>query len=237
MAYESKRTHRQKALYNSANATSPIVAQLIVEGEKATPTSATVTVYAPGNTTAILEATAMTVTGTILTYPLDTTTVATFPLATGYRAVVAVTYGGEIYTLEHIFDVVRALVQMDITYDQLVALDSSIEGKTSVGDEALAPLIEKCHDVIQTAIEAKIVRGERLLENYILDTSGVSIAGQYWCLAHLFLAAKDRELFDLYYKLFGDLLGEVLSSMPYDTGQSGSESGDLGGLQQVTLKL
>lgn len=240
MAFEQKRTARQKVLYNSANATSPLVAQLILDGEKVIPTSATVAVYGPGDPdTALLAATAMTLgasPATLLTYALDTTETDDFPLGTGYRAVVVVTYAAATYTLEYIFDVVRALVQMDITYDQLVALDSSIEGMKSAGDESLAPLIVKCHDVIQTALEAKIVRGRRLIENYILDTMGVSIAGQYWCIAHLLLAAKDRDGYDTYYKMFGELLGEVLSTMPYDTAQSGSESNEAGGLQQITLK-
>ena len=58
-----------------------------IEKGKTTPDTATISIYAPGGTTNLLTiAQSMTITGSILSYLVDTTTVASWPIGTSYRA-------------------------------------------------------------------------------------------------------------------------------------------------------
>lgn len=237
MAYEQIRLSRQKVLYNSTNATNPITAQLVLQGAKVTPTSATITIYAPGGTTALVSAGTMTVTGTMLTYSATTTTTASWPIATGYRADIAVTYSAAVYTMHEMFDVVKYLVRCHVTWDRLVAIDDSIVGSEHNGDEDLSPLIESVRDMAQAALEAKIVNGKKLVENYILDTAPTDTAMAFGVLAQWCLNRGMIEKYKIYREYFERTLGDILSTLKYDTGQSGFEAATPGGIHEVTLVL
>ena len=117
MAYEHKPLRRQKVRYNNTNDDNPLLYQLVVDEEKVTPTSATITIYAPGNSTALVTAAVMTVTGTLLTYKPDTTTEASWPIATGYRADIVVTYATLTYDRHVVFDIVPYLLITGVARD------------------------------------------------------------------------------------------------------------------------
>jgi len=236
MAYEFRKLGRPKVVYNSANNENPIVAQLVEDGAKITPTSATITIYKPGSTTAVLAATAMTVSGTLLTYEVDTTTTSDFPVDTGYRADIAVTVSGEVkQTLVVMFDVVKYLLNLGISHDQLLAMDATIEGHLWAGDSDLSELINACRDVIQTKIEGKVHDDGKLIENMILDSSRVATAARFYILYRFWQAKGDEDRADDYRREWEEMWPAVLSTIAYDTDQDGQESEEIGGIQEIRL--
>lgn len=237
MAFENYQMGRQKVLYNNANDDNPVVYQLKVDGEKVTPTSATIEIYKPGSTTAVLAATAMSKSGTLLTYSVDTTTVADFPVDEGYRGEIVVTYNSLTYDAQIVFDVAKFLLRYQVAWDQLVALDDSIVGMKHNGEEDLSPLIEACRDDLQADLESKIVKGKALKENYILDDSRVSSVFRLFILAQLHLNKGNMDHYEIYFERFQHLKNAVLSAIKYDTDEDGQESGDIGGLHEITLEL
>lgn len=237
MAFENLRLARQRVLYNDTNAASPLRFQLKIDGAKITPTSATITIYRAGVSTALVSAASMTLSGSILSYPVVTTTTASYPIETGYRAEVAVTYNAVVYERHFLFDVVKFLFHLDVAWDQLVALDDSIVGTLHNGVEDLGPLISAAYDVIHGAIETKIVKGKKALLNNVIDTASISLAGCYWVLSQHHLNKRELEVYRIYLENYERTLSDVLSSLKWDMGQSGEESAEPGGGQQVTLVL
>jgi hypothetical protein len=239
MAYEQIRMARQKVLYDNTNAATPLTAQLVLAGAKVTPASATITIYRKGVSTALVSAASMTVSGTLMTYSVDTTTEASWPIETGYRAVLAVTVGsGEsavVHQMHLIFDIVRYMVRCRVTWDRLVAIDDSIVGSLHNGDEDLSPLIEAVRDMAQAALEAKIVNGKKMVENYILDTSATDTAVAFGVLAQHMLNKGMMEKYKIYRDYFERTLNDVLATLRFDTGQSGEESATPGGIHEVTF--
>lgn len=235
MAYEQRNQRRQKARYDHANADNKFKYQLVLDGQKVTPTSATITVYSPSSTTAILAATAMTVSGTLLTYSLDTTTEATFPIGEGYRAELAITYSAVVYKRHFIFDVVKYLLDINVGYDQLVAYDDSIRGMEHDGDEDFSALIESCRDHLQAKIETKIIEGDKLIENAIIDNSLVSIAAKVYILWRIFFNKGMHERASQYRADFDELWPSVLNTIKFDNDGDGTESAEIGGIQEVRL--
>ncbi len=235
MAYEQRTQRRQKVRYNSANDDNLLKYQLIVEGAKVTPTSGTITVYTRGNTTALLAATALTVDGTLLTYALDTTTTASWPIATGYRAELAIVYGGITYTRHFIFDVVKFLLDINTGYDQLVAYDDAIQGMEHNGDEDFSELIESCRDDLQVKLETKILKDEKLIENAILDYSAIAVCAKLYILYRIWRNKGDEERAKEYREEFYSMWNSVLNTIRYDTAQDGDEDSEIGGVQEVRL--
>jgi hypothetical protein len=236
MAYEYRHLRRQKVRYNSANDDNPLIYQLVLDGVgKVTPTSATITIYAPGNSTALVSAAAMTVTGSLLTYVVPTTTTASWPIDSGYRADIIVTYATKTYDRTVVFDVARFVLDLGIGRDQLVALDPRLNGADHAGDETFAPLIGAVRDELQALIESHVVDGGRLLENMILDQSRVSPAAINLILARYWRGRGELEMAGSYQDTYDALFMAALSSISYDTDQDGEESGTMGGLQTMRL--
>lgn len=236
MAYEAKHLRRQKIRYNSANTDSPIRYQRVIRGAKATPTSATIAVYAPGDqTTPVLTATAMTVSGTLCTYSVSTTTTANYPVATGYRARIASTISAVVYYDDIIFDVCKYLLELNVGRDQLVAMDDRVAAMEHDGDEDFSELIEACRDELQARIEGKVIDDDKLIENMILDSSRVSIPARYLMLAQLFENDRDHEQADRYMERYELTMNQALSSIRYDKNQDQEEDSRIGGIQTVRL--
>lgn len=234
MAYEASHIIRQKLLYNkSTSADNTLTFQLVEDGDKVTPTSATIAITKPGGTE-VLAATAMTVSGTLMTYITDTTTVADFPIDEGYRADVAVTSGGVVYNRHFIFDVARYHLRLGITYDQLVAFDDSISGMRHDNDEDFSELIEACRGVLQVRIELHVLGNGKLVENMIIDRTAVAIAARFYILHRIYFN-KDSERSDAYEAQFDELWAALMSSIRYDRDQDGEEDGKIGGLQNIRL--
>lgn len=229
MAYEQRSLRRQKVRYSSDNDDNALTYQLVLNGAKVTPTSATIAVYKPGTSTAVLAATAMTVSGTLMTYALDTTTTADFPLDEGYRADIVVTYGGVTYNRHIMFDVVSYLLRLDIGRDQLVALDDQLNAAEFGGDDDFSELIDACRDDLSVMIEAHVIDDDKLLENMILDSSAVSPAARYYILQQYFRAHGETDKADNYESKFKDLFRSALSTIRYDKTQDGEEDADIGG--------
>jgi hypothetical protein len=234
VAYEQKPVRRQKALYNNDNDDNPLVYQLVVDSEKVTPTSATIQVNDPDGDS-VLAATAMTLSGTLLTYSLDTTTVANFPIKDGYVANIVTTYNAKTYNDKMVFDVTRTLLRLSIAKDQLVALDDGVQGMSIDGDEDLSPIIEAMRDVLQARVESRIFSdGTRTNMSMILDNAGISAVFRYMVLAQLFRAKpeSDEGILEgskafVYDRMADTLFDQVMSSMFWDTDQDGAEDGDI----------
>lgn len=233
MAYESRTLRRQKVRYNSDNADHPIVYQRVLEGAKATPSAVTITVFAPGNATAVLAETAMTVSGTVATYSLDTTTTTDFPVATGYRGRIKATIGGTDYLDDIQFDVAPYLLYLAIGRDQLVALDDRIDGMEWAGDEDFSEIIEAVRDELQARIESKVIQDKRLLETMILDQSRVAIPARFLVLSRIWRAKGEDERAEQFREDFNELWRVALDSIQYDADEDGEEDSRMGGLQFI----
>lgn len=236
MAYETRHIRRQKVRYNSSNSATPLRYQLVRDGAKLTPGSAGIDIYAPGSATAVVSGGSPTISGTLMTYALDTTTVASFPVGTGYRAHFTAVVSGTPYEDDVIFDVARYLLELNVGRDQLVALDDRVASMEHDGDEDFSELIEAVRDELQLQIESKVIGDGRLLEGMVLDASRVAIAARYRILAQLFESKRDFETADRYTTTFESLWRVVLSTIQYDKDQDLSEDGRLGGLQVMRLR-
>lgn len=235
MAFEFKSVRRQKVRYNNDNDDLPLTYQLVVSGAKVTPTSATIAVYKPGSTTAVLAATAMTKSGTLLTYNLDTTTVANFPVDSGFRARIVTTVSSTTYEDDLIFDVCKYILRLPIGRDQLFALDARIKGMNHGGDEDFSDVIESVRDEVQNRIEAKVVKDKKLLENMILDNSRIAIPTLRLVLGQIMRQNGRTEDAEYYEEKGAMMLKEAMATIKYDDDQDLEESGEVGGLQGVRL--
>ncbi len=232
MAYESRHLRRQKVRYNNANDDALIYFQLVKNEVKVTPTSATIQVFNPSGTS-ILAATAMTVSGTIMSYAISTTTTATWPVATGYRAHIIVTASGITYEEDILFDVVKFLLDIGVGFDQLLARDDRVRAMEWNGDEDLSEVIGACRDELQLLLETKAIDDGQLVENMILDSSRVAIPFRFYVLKAIFTAkgmdaaaAKAEEEFEKFFRA-------MLAGIKYDVGQDLSEDGDNSVVPQV----
>jgi hypothetical protein len=235
MAYESRPLRRQKIRYNSANTDAPLKYQLVLNGAKQTPSAATITVYDPGGTS-ILSATAMTVSGTVCSYSVSTTTTATWPVDTGYRARISATVSGTAYADDIIFDVCKFLLLVDVAWDQLVALDDRVRGLEHNGDTDLSEVIEAARDELQLDLETKAIEQGRLLENMVLDKSRVSIPARLLTLAQIFESKSNYEAADRYRDRYERALKSVLAGVEIDANQDLQEEAAPQGLKGIRLK-
>jgi len=237
MSYEERRLARQKVRYNSDNDDVDLVFQLVEAGAKVTPDSATIEIFKPGSTTAVLDAAAMTVSGSLLTYNVLTTTVADFPVDQGYRADIVVTFNTTETADRHfIFDVAKYLFTPNLAFDQLVALDDEVRGMAHDNDEAFGPIIEASRDELQEMIESRIrTMGARLLEEHILDASRAAIPFRRYVLANIFREKGNTEKADYHEGKFETLFGLMMSSLAADGDQDGQESSDVGGVAEVVF--
>lgn len=214
---------RQKVLYDDTNATNPLRFSLIVRGTVVTPSSATVTIYKPGSTTAVVATTACTISGSVATYAVNTTTTADFPLNTGYRAEVAFTVGTDVYESAFIFDVVRFLLRLGVGVDQLLARDDSLRGLEHNGDEDFSDLIEACRDEVQLIIESKVIDAGGVLENMVIDSSRLAVPFRLYVLAAILLEKGRPDDAKRYEEKFDAMLPAVLQTVKYDVDQDGQE--------------
>jgi hypothetical protein len=236
MAYEERRLARQKIRYNNANDELPLVYQMVVDGAKVTPDSATIAIYKPGSTTAVQAAAAMTVSGTLLTYIEDTTTVADYPVDQGYRGDIVVTYDSKTWERHIIFDVATYVFIPNVGFDQIVALDDGIRGMAHDGDEDFSPLLEACRDDLQLMIESKIQGSGRLLEEHVLDPSRMAIPFRHYVLHRIWANKGNTDKRDMYAESFDMLFEAATGSLQIDAGQDGQEDQSVGGdVGQVQL--
>lgn len=223
MAYEYKALRRQRVRYNDDNDDNPLVYQLVIDDKKVTPSSATVTIYKPGSTTAIVSADSMTVSGTLLTYAVDTTTTADFPEGEGFQADLAVTYSGTIYRHRIVFDVVKYILKLQLARDQILDRDDGLLGGEHAGDEELQGLITAARDEMQVMLEAKAFADKMVVENMVLDTSKLSICARLYVL-EMFWRNKDNEdKADYYERRFDKMWSAFTHSVKYDKNLDGEE--------------
>ena len=236
MAFEHRPLRRQKVRYDSDNADNALHFQLLLDGEKQTPDSApTITIYAPGNSTALAEDADMTLSGTVATYSCDTTTTTSWPVAQGYRARVTTTVSTVDYLADLYFDVVRHLLRLDIGVDQLRAQDERLVAMQHRGDSDFSDIIEAVRDELQARIETKVIDDKQLMENMVLDVSRLSIPARFLILARIFEEKADYEAADRYLERFRELWRSTMSSIRYDTDQDQEENSRIGGVQETRL--
>ncbi len=235
MTYELKPLARQKVLYDDANSTNALRYQLVIDGIKVTPTSAAITIYRRGVTTALVTAAAMTVNGTLMTYSVDTTTEASWPIETGYRADIVVTYGGATYDRHIVFDVVRFILDLAIGVDQLIDIDDRVSGMVHNGDDDMPGLIVAARADLQARLESKILKDGKLVENAVLDPSHLAVAACYMILGQLWFNKGEDGKSKWYLDRYEALVSALLSNLRYDEGQDGDEDATPGGVQEVRL--
>ncbi len=237
MAYEERPLRRQRVRYNSANTDNPLKAQLVRAGAKVTPSAATITIYAPGNSTALVSAAAMTISGTIASYSVSTTSTDSWPIQMGYRADISATVGGVVSRETIVFDVVRHLLHIPVGIDQLLARDDGIRGLVHNNGINFESLIEAARDEIQLRLEVKALADKRLLENMILDSSQLAVLFRLYVLAAIWNEKRDYDHADRYTDQFRDLFDAFVAGIQYDTDQSGHEETRQGGVQPMRLRL
>lgn len=237
MAYEQRYTGRQKIKYNNANDDRPLSYQLVLNGAKVTPASAAITIYSPVSSTAIVSAQAMTVTGTLLTYVVSTTTTASWPVESGYRAEVIVTYSTKTYERQFLFDVCKYILDLGVGFDQLVALDDSIRGMQHDGDADFSALIEACRAIIDNKIESRVLKDDKLRSQMILDPTRLIPAFEYFCHAQIARNNRDWEAHESYSTDFEKALNSALATIQYDADGAGHEPDEIGGLVRTHLVM
>ena len=89
--------------------------------------------------------------------------------------------------------------------------------------------------IIRTKIEAKVTGDQRLMAEMILDESGVSVAARFLMLSRIWSnkGGADHPKAVQYKEEFSELFEAVLSTVRYDTGQSGEEPSDFGDIDDV----
>jgi hypothetical protein len=235
MAYERKRLGRTKVRYDDANDDNLLTYQLLVGDAKITPTSATITIYAPGGTTALVSAASMTVTGSLLTYAVNTTTETSWPVGTGYRAEIVTTYSSVTYPDVVMFDVCKFVPPGRIGRDQLVALDQRVRAMSHDGDEDFSELIGACRDEFQFMVETKVLAGNQLLESMILDAGHAAVPLRHLILSKLFKEAGNDDAAKDYRESFDELFKSMMAGIKFDKNQDLAEDTLIGGVQQVRL--
>ncbi len=235
MAYESASISRFKCRYDSDNDDNTILFQLVRAGVKVTPTSATIAIYKPGNSTAVLAATSMgSASGTLFTYAIDTTTVADFPVGNGFRARIVVTVGSTTYDEDVYFDVVKTVPQGRITRDQLVKLDERVSTMQYAGDDDFSELIEGVWEDVQLDIESREVDGVQMTEDMIVDRSRLSVAMRCLCLSRILRPKGEREDAEYWEDTYRKKLRQILSgAIRHDTDQDQEEDSE-GSLAVIT---
>ncbi len=237
MTWERKRLARQKVRYNDANDDAPLVYQHVVNGEKVAITSATIAIYAPGGTTALVSG-SLTVPdspNTLNTYAVNTTTVASWPASKGYRADLVVTYNSKTYPRHFLFDVAKYVFVHQVTQDTLVGMNQRVRGMVWDDDEDLSNFITHCADEFQAKIEAKILDAEKMRMEWIADSSSADVAFALFCLSNFFHAFDDHEEGKRYGDRADTILSTVLSTYGFDKGEAGAESTKEGGIQELRL--
>jgi hypothetical protein len=237
MAYERRPLKRQKVRYNSDNDDNLLVYQLVVDDEKVTPTSATIAIYKPGTSTAVLSATAMTKSGTLLTYAVDTTTTANYPVGEGYRGEIITTYDSKTYNDVLMFDVCKFLLTGWLTRDQLIDRDDSLLAAEHAGDENFPGLISSSRDELQILVEARAFADGHLLEDMILEHGKFATVMRLYVLETYHRNKGHTEKADKLEEKFDTLWAAFLNGIRYDKNQDGEESTDVGGIVRQKLVL
>jgi hypothetical protein len=222
VAYEERSLRRQRIRYNSDNDDNPIVYQLVVDGAKVTPSSATIAIDNPSGTEKLAAVTMGTPSGTLFSYSVNTTTVADFPVGNGYRADIVVTVGSTTYNRHLMIDVVKFLLHPSVGRDQLLARDAGILAAEHAGDEDLSPLIEACQDELHLKLEAKAFADEQVMDTMIIDETKLAIPARAYIL-EAFYRHNNPELADSYELKFRELWSNFVSAIKYDKDGDGLE--------------
>ena len=227
MAYESNGLSRHTARYESNNDDNAIVFQLIRGGVKITPASATITVYAPGNTTAVLGATAMTVSGSLMTYAIVTTDTDDYPVGNGYRAHIIVTVGSVTHEDDIYFDVAKNVPSGAIGVDQLVALDERISGMENSADADFSEVIQAAWSECQFDIETRQSDGKQLKDSMVVDRVRLSVVVRHLVLSMILRPKGLTEDAKYHEDKYQTKLGQLLTSLPHDVNQDQEEDSDI----------
>ena len=235
MAYEFRQLARSKVRYDDDNDDNPLVMQLVDDGKKLTPTAATVTIYAPGGTTALVSAASGSVSGTLVTYSVDTTTEASWPIDQGYRAEWTITSGGTGYLRVQMFDVARFVPTDLLIRDALVDYDDSLRGGEWRGDPTLQGVIASTRAELRMRLEARARQEGRLLDEMIIDHQTFGVAARPWVMRNYYRAKKDQESFELYNSEARETWAIFMNAIKWDLDQDGTESEDEGVPLSITL--
>lgn len=222
--YEARRLGRQRVMYNDDNDHNPLVYQLHINGQKQTPTSATVTIYAAGSTTALVTDAACVVVGTIIKYSLDTTTVASWLMKRGYRAEFTVVSGGVTYPRQSLqFDIVKFILDLVLVKDQLVDRDDELLAGEFGDDEDIHGPLLAARDELQIMIEGKAFGDSKMTDSMIVDTGKFATVARLYVLALYFRAKGKVTKAEYYEDKFDSLWGLFLGSISYDSDGDGEE--------------
>jgi len=171
----------------------------------------------------------------LLTYAVDTTTTASWPVDTGYRAHIITTYGGVTYPDDLYFDIAKFLLRFSVGYDQLLATDEAVAGMAHAGDEDLSPIIERTRDEIQLLIESKVLGDGKLLESMVLDRAAIEVPGVLLAVSNLYRAKHEYEAATYWREQFNELWRASIATIRYDSNEDLEEDTTIGGANGVTI--
>jgi len=229
MAYELRELRRQKVRYDSDNADMPLTFTLVRDGVKtdmASGDAATVTIYRPGVTAAVVTDGGMTETigSSLITYAPDTTTTTDWPVEEGYRAEVTVAISGGTTFISHfIFDIVKFPLNLMLARDQLADRSSLIKGMNWAGDEDFSGPISACRDELQLRLEGLAHLHGRILEDMAIDHHKLAVVQRVYVLAEIYRDKRDTEMADHFERKFEELWEAYEAQAKFDTSQSGTE--------------
>jgi hypothetical protein len=158
-----------------------------------------------------------------------------FAVDNGFRAEFVITYGSETYNRHIMFDVVRFFTDLNIGFDQLVALDGNMRGRHNDGDTTFAYLIDAVADIIRLDIESFLIDGDAMVDSMIIDTTRISVPARYRIISQIYENDKEFEEADRYRGYYTSTLKKVLGSTRFDKDQDGFEDDDVGGITQIVL--
>lgn len=236
MAYELRQLRRFKAVYNNDNSGNLLKISIVRDGVPLVcadvAEAVTATIYTPDGGTAIETATALTPTlgNSVYTLAIDTSAFpALYTIRTGYRADLTITISAAVYTGHIIFDVVKDLLALALTFDQLQDRDPRLRGRDHAGDDDFNALIEACRDEFQLRIEGMAYDYGRILEDMAIDSSKLSVVFRLYVLEAVFRAISEdwaKDAADSYEKKFEEAWRLWANQFKADTSQSGVESSE-----------
>jgi len=233
MAYELRSLRRYKAVYDNTNEGNLLKVAIVRDGAPIACVNdsedATATIYTPDGGTAIETDTDLTQTegNSVYTLAIDTSADTTnYTKRTGYRADLSIEIDSVVYTGQVIFDVVGYLLQIPITYDQLLDRDPRLRGRDYAGDDKFVGLIESCRDHLQLKLEGIAHDYGTILEDMAIDDHKLSVAWVPYVLWKYWITQPDEFAHasaDDFREEFEELWRLWIAQFKPDTTQSGVE--------------
>lgn len=222
MAYSFRKASHQEILYNDTNDENPLEFTFIDDtGTEQTPTSATIAIYSPSQistATPILAATAMTVSGSKLTYVRDTSTsTSVYAIDQDYRAKVIVTYSSATYERKFYFDIVRNILKPLLTENLLKEKVPSLMKESYGEEESFVPAFNGAWRTILERINDYNIQNQQIRASMVLDSTAILPVHENLVIAYIYENKKDFDTGSIYRGRYEEELARLLASIRWNT--------------------